>query len=288
LKKFFKITLLIIIAAVSFAQQRDSIEFLPAGLNFMPLKANHQEARLGILYYTATTNLKVDIGNTSDLIAFYLDNGNIKLTAGIDFMAYAWSTSYSSNRLQIDALDGFFGGNVSFSEKTENGRLLGRFRIVHNSAHLVDGHYDRTTSDWIDDKEPIPFTRDTGELTAAHEIVYNWCALKYYCTIAYSTLVRPADLKKFGANCGIEFALSDLFGKILDKDINLYFAHHFSLVGVPEYLGNNRSMLGVKFGDWDGKGISIYLSWFKGNNIFSEYYKDRVNKFGIGFFVDFN
>lgn len=283
------IRLFFILALVSFtgAQQKDGLEFLPSGLNFMPLKANHQEPRLGILYYTASTNLKVDIGNTVDLIAYYLNEGKVKFTSGIDFMAYAWSTSYAGNRLQIDALDGFFGGNISFSKITDDGKLLGRFRVIHNSAHLVDGHYSVSEGKWIDGRKPIPFTRDTGELTLAHQLIRSWYDLKYYGTIAYSTLVRPSELKKYSGNCGFELALTDFAGKFLDKNISIYFAHHFSIVGVPEYMGNNHSMLGVKFGDWNSKGLSFYISYFSGNNIFSEYYKDRIEKFGIGFFVDF-
>jgi len=271
-----------------FTQEKSGFEFLPEGMNFKPLKANHQEARFGILYYTATSNLKVDIGNSSDIIAYYLNEGNTKLTAGIDFMAYAFSTSYAGNRLQIDALDGFFGGNISYSQKTENGKFLGRFRVVHNSAHFVDGHFNVGENKWLDDKTPIPFTRDMGELTLANQINYNSAILKYYGSISYSTLVRPADLKKYSGNCGVEVAFTDILGKFLNKSTQLYFAYHFSLVGIPEYMGNSHSMLGIKAGEWEGKGISLYLSYFNGNNVFSEYYKDRIEKFGIGFFVDFN
>ncbi|NLT52326.1 MAG: hypothetical protein GXX85_15585 [Ignavibacteria bacterium] len=210
------------------------------------------------------------------------------MTAGIDFMAYAFSTSYAGNRLQIDALDGFFGGNISYSQKTGNGKILGRFRVVHNSAHFVDGHFNVAENKWIDDKTPIPFTRDMGELTLANQINYVSAILKYYGSISYSTLVRPADLKKYSGNCGVEIAFTDILGKFLNKSTQFYFAYHFSLVGIPEYMGSSHSMLGIKAGEWEGKGISLYLSYFNGNNVFSEYYKDRIEKFGIGFFVDFN
>ena len=46
----------------------------------MPLKANHQEARFGILYYPENGYLKVDIGNSSDLFAIsFRENGNFQI-----------------------------------------------------------------------------------------------------------------------------------------------------------------------------------------------------------------
>ena len=46
-------------------------------------------------------------------------------------------------------------------------------------------------------------------------------------------------------------------------------------------------MGGIKFGEWDGKGLVFYLSYYAGANPFSEYYSERINKFGLGVFVDF-
>ena len=46
-------------------------------------------------------------------------------------------------------------------------------------------------------------------------------------------------------------------------------------------------MAGLKFGDWDGKGLVFYMSYYIGANPFSEYYSNRIEKFGIGFFVDY-
>src|ERR1035437_10019412 len=94
----------------------NSVVFFPPGLNFLPLRANNQEAKMGILYYPNTTNLKLDIGNTMDLIRFNLQD-NKYITVGIEFMAYAYSVSFSQMRLQIGALDGFFGGNAVYTNE---------------------------------------------------------------------------------------------------------------------------------------------------------------------------
>lgn len=252
----------------------------------MPLKANHQEARLGILYYTENGFLKVDIGNSSDLFAIsFMDND--KLTLAIDFMAYALSTNYAGKRLQIAVLDGFFGGHAAYRLSFDNRNVLMRFRIIHNSAHFVDGLWDNSSDDWIGDDDPIPFTQDFGELTVADEHLLSFGNLKYYGSVAYATLVRPAELEKWSFSCGLEISSDKIFGNVLHKPVNLFFASHNAFAGKPEYKLSTNNMFGVKFGEWYGKGLLLYLSYYYGNHKFSEYYFKRVSQFGIGFNVDF-
>ncbi|MFO7448359.1 MAG: hypothetical protein R6W90_18510 [Ignavibacteriaceae bacterium] len=261
-------------------------EFLPPGLNFMPLKANNQEAKIGVLYHTATTNLKVDIGNNIDLFGYNFPQSSARLTAGIEFLAYALSTSYKGNRLQIDAVDGFFGGNLSYSQISGDGdKVLVRLRIIHNSAHFVDGHYDAATKQWIDNLEPNPYTEDFGELTAGHQLNFNKTIFKYFGGFSYSTLIRPSDLNRYNFHAGFELAYP--FGKLAGKDENIFLANYINTDGIGEYIINQQTMLGVKFGNWEEKGILLYLSYYTGGDIFGSYYKRKISKFAVGFSVDF-
>lgn len=288
----FSVLIVLFCFTILVAQENTTPEFelFPAGMNFMPLKANHQEARIGVLYYTASTNLKVDIGNNIDLFGLNFNNSGARLTAGIEFMAYALSTSYKGNRLQIDAVDGFFGGNVSYSYPVVNdssSMLLARLRILHNSAHFVDGHYDMSIREWINNIEPIPYTEDFGELTVAHELKNNWLDFRYYAGFLYSTLVRPSNLKRYNAHAGFELAFTDLPGKTAGKETSLFLSNFVSTDGADKYIVNQNSMLGVKFGSWNGKGLLLYMSYYSGGDIFGAYFKKRISKFGIGFSVDF-
>jgi len=266
--------------------QETNYELFPEGQNFMPLKANHQEARLGILYYPENGYLKVDIGNSSDLFAIsFKDNDRFTLT--IDFMAYGLSTNYAGKRLQIAVLDGFFGGHAAYRLSFDDRNLLMRFRIIHNSAHFVDGLWDAGADDWIGEDEPIPFTQDFGELTVANEHLLNFGVIKYYGSVAYATMVRPAELEKWFFNAGLEISSDKVFGTVLQKPVNLFFASHNVFAGKPKYKLSTNNLLGVKFGEWYGKGLVFYLSYYYGNHKFSEYYFKRVSQFGIGFNVDF-
>jgi Protein of unknown function (DUF1207) len=288
-----KIKLILIIASSillslkTFSQSDYQFTFLPGGLTFMPLKANNQEARLGILYYTSTTNLKVDIGNAVDLLSFGSNDSKTHFAAGIEFMAYAFSLSNAGKRLQISAVDGFFGGNITYSKQLDKNKLLARFRIIHHSAHLVDGSYDAENDTWIDGKEPIPYTKDFGEITLAHQIYFETALLKYYGGLSYATLVRPDELKKYNFHAGFEFAVANIFGNLFNNDINLFIADHFYLDGTAKYSGNNQLMIGMKFGSWNNKGIVLYSSYYSGIDMFGSYYDRKISKFGVGFLVDF-
>lgn len=262
-------------------------ELFPSGLHFRPLYCNQQEAHFGVLYFSETHNLKVDVGNSVDVLGVNFPGIQSRLTVGIDFFAFAYSTSFKGNRLQIDALDGFFGGNAVFSKAHDDGRYAVRFRIIHNSAHLVDGHFDQSVDKWIDDKKPIPFTKDFGELLFVNENLYGSCFMKYYGGLSYSTLVRPTDMKKMGYIAGTEISLLNFFGRVINKETSLFAAYNFNLVGIPAYCGSNNIMLGAKFGKYHDNGLIFYLNYYSGKNYFSEYYKDHIKKFGIGFMVDF-
>jgi hypothetical protein len=115
----------------------------------------------------------------------------------------------------------------------------------------------------------------------------NAADAKFYGSISYATLVRPLLLKKWAINGGFEIWSDDIIKSLFNKPVLIFSSYHFDLLGVPEYVGNNNLMAGIKFGRWEGKGIALYLSYYNGNHFFSEYYYKSIEKFGIGFFVDF-
>ena len=283
LKKIF--ILFLFLLSYNFPQNK-SFEFFPGGLNFPSLKANNQEARIGLLLYSKNNNMKIDIGNNIDVLSFRLSAKNI-LTVGMEFMAYALSTSYSGKRLQINTIDGLFGGNLSYSMLEDSNRVLMRLRIIHNSAHLVDGAWDEGKEKWIDDFEPVPFAKDFAEYTLAYECNSDALILKSYGGLSYNFLIRPSDMKRLNIHAGFELALTKLLGSLLGQKENVFLAYHFILKGTNKFAGNNNSMLGIKFGDWYGKGLLLYLSYYSGFDLFDVYYKRKAERFGFGFSIDF-
>lgn len=264
---------------------QDGFVLFPEGINFLPLRANIEEPRLGIMYFPDNANLKVDIGNSSDLLG-YRWGSEAYFTMGIDFMAYGLASSFAGNRLQIDALDGFFGGNASFTRYYGDYDLQIRGRIIHNSAHLVDGSYNLSADEWRDNRYPIAYTRDFGEVTTAFRIISHSYDYRVYGSVSYSTLVRPGQIKKWAFNTGGELNF-DTGSKVGGKPLYIISAYHLSFEGTPEYQAVHHLMGGVKFGGSYSKGVVFYISYFAGKNMFSEYFEENIKKLTAGFFVDF-
>jgi hypothetical protein len=261
------------------------LEFFPSGVHFLPLRANMAEAKVGVLYMTDNMNLKVDIGNTIDLLKFRKEDSSV-VTVGLDFMAYANANSYSGYRLQISALDGFFGGNAVYSFKHNGAEYFLRGRYLHNSAHRVDGFFDVNLGQWIDGQSQTPFTRDYGELTGAVNFSSGDFFFRPYLAVSYAVRVRPKLLKRFMGYTGLEVHSRE---KLLSPGLpySYFTAFQAQLSGRPAYQLSYHTQAGVKFGKWDEKGLSLYASYFYGPDYFNEFYYLRIEKFSIGFFVDF-
>lgn len=267
------------------AEQSAGFVFVPGGLHFAPLRANSEEPRIGVFKFLDAAQMKVDVGNSIDLFAYNLPESGMKFSAGIDFMAYAFTTGAQGLRLQIDAIDGLFGGNLTVSKSHETSTLFARLRIIHHSAHFADGHYDAASGGWIDNREPIAFTRDFGELVLAWLCDGEQQMLRTYGGLSYATLIRPTEIQRFSYLAGAEYFQT--LGRCLEQPFSLYAAYQISLSGVPAYSATHQVQLGAKFGDPYGKGPSIFFEYYTGKYMFGQYYNENLTTIGAGFAVDF-
>jgi len=286
MRKYFLISFIAFAVIINAQNRKTRLELFPAGLHLLPLKASFEEPHFGTMLYLNNLNLKVDIGNSIDIIKFNRNNNDI-ITIGIDFMAYALANSYAGHRLQIDAVDGFFGGNLSYSSGKMQNKSLFRFRYVHNSSHLVDGHYDLELNKWVNNKKPIPFTRNYFEILVGKETLIYSAYLKYYAQFNYSILVRPSQLRRIAAGIGFELGLPGITPKLFNQSTFPFLAFHTSLKGIPQYNFNSNIMLGIKIGKWYGKGVNFYFSYYSGKNFFNEYFKNSIHLFSFGFLIDY-
>ena len=188
-------------------------------------------------------------------------------------------------RLQVDAIDGFFGGNLSLTNKCQSQEFQSRLRILHQSAHFVDGHY--IAGRWNDNRAPIPYTRDFGELVVAHILHPSTGVVRYYGGASYATLVRPTVVERFAYLAGIELALDHLIGSIDGQPTNTFIAYNVTLSGTPVYAATHQVQVGLKFGNWFEKGPSVFLAYYTGRDMFGEYFDERITTLGAGFTVDF-
>ena len=262
-------------------------EFLPGPLSFPPLIAHQQEPRVGLRKEIGTSHLKLDIGSSLDLLGYTFDEqGSKQLRLGADFFAYALTTSAEGLRLQVDAVDGFFGGHIVYQARDDRSAFTMRLRIMHLSAHFVDGHIDPATGTWRGGREPIPFTRDFAEMLGAYSFLAGPVTLMPYAALSYATLVRPTEINRWSGLCGVEMHSGESLGHVFAKPFALYLADNLTVAGIPEFIGTNIFEVGTKFGRWEGTGIRIYLNYASGLEMFSQYYDVRNSKWGVGFAFD--
>jgi len=258
------------------AGQTDSTHwtFLPDRTRFPPFMANHEEPRIGFQQEIGDSPMKVAIGNAMPVFEYHSNTDTLQ--ASLLIFAYAQANDYRGYRLKIDAADGFFG--LAFSYHTGSPFSF-RFRMLHLSAHLVDGHYNDATMQWRDNKIPFPFSRNYGELASAYATALGSWPLRVYTGLAYAPIIKPKTIKAFSALAGWELHSPGA--------THAYAAHHFSLLGTPTYIGSHTLEAGVKFGNAAGRGIRLFLVYQNGWDNFSEYYNERKEFVGAGFAVEF-
>jgi hypothetical protein len=256
------------------APDSSKTEWFPASTLFPPLFANHEEPRMGIQQEIGKSRMKVGIGNALDVLEYR--RGNDTVRASVLFFAYALANDYRGYRLKIDAADGFFG--LGFSYHT-NSPLSFRFRILHLSAHLVDGHYNDELQMWRDGRMPFPFSRNYGDLTAAYAGALGQYPTRLYVGLSYAPIVKPQEIRKWTTFVGCELRTPG--------STHEYIAYHFTLMGTPTVIGSNSLEAGVKFGEWQHRGARLFLTYQNGWDNFGEYYNLRHEAVALGFAFDF-
>ncbi len=288
---FLPVLFLLAVAAapVCAGENSSPFTFLPGRLLTAPLRASLQEPRVGLCKDTRTSRLKVDIGASVDMLEFSAtaDSTDI-IRLGIDFFTYALSTNSEGLRLQIDAVDGFFGGHVTYVSTLEtSSRFTLRLRLLHLSAHFLDGHFNNSTQTWKDGRAPIPFTRDFGELLGMYDFRGSLVSGRVYGGFSYATLIRPTEIKRIEGHGGAEFHTPELVSSVFGRPFNLYLAYNMTLRGIPAYVATHHTELGMKLGEWSSTGLRVFLSYYNGLDVFSQYYDLRREDFGVGVAFDF-
>jgi hypothetical protein len=232
--------------------------------------------------------MKLDIGNSVDLFSFDDPQEKLRATLGVDFFGYAMTASEEGFRLQIDALEGYFGGNIAVAKQTDNSLWETRLRIAHHSGHLVDGDWDKTTEVWFNNQNPFPYNRDFGELVLANTRTVGDFDFRPYAGASWATLMRPTLFQRWQYLAGIEISSQELTGRVLGKPTVPFIAWNLSLEGTPVYSAANTVQLGCKLGEWRGKGPVFYCEYYAGRQFFTEFYNEQIRTVAVGFTIDFN
>jgi hypothetical protein len=256
------------------AAAQTTVTWFSGGSAFAPPVVNREEATVGIVQHFGDSRLDVAVGNAFDVIRW--STPDRVFAWGPDLFIFAMSRNISGFRLKIAAADGYFG--MHFSMTVQNGWQF-RFRVLHFSAHLVDGLYDLESQTWLDGKEPFPFSRNFGELMAAREWTAGPLAGRFWSALSGSVFTKPDEIQPWSGNAGIE--------AFTCANPHFYAAYQCGLLGVPEYSATHSVHVGVKFGDWYGSGLRLFVQALSGLEPFGEYYSSRARYVGIGFAFDY-
>lgn len=248
--------------------------WFPEGRGFTPFAANHEEPRMGIAQEVGNSRMKVAIGNALDIYQYRSGTDTFRVAAL--FFAYALANDHRGYRLKIDAADGYFG--IGFTLQTASPWSF-RFRALHLSAHMVDGHYNDELVMWRDGRDPFPFSRNYGEVVAAYLAPMGAWVFRPYAGFSYAPIVKPVVIRKWTMLAGAEVHGTG--------STHVYGAYHFTLMGTPEVIGSNSIEIGVKFGRWNARGARLFLSYQNGWDNFGEYYNVRREAVAGGFAFDF-
>ena len=236
-----------------------SLLLFPSTLTFHPPLASPFEPHFGIIRDFEDGSLLADIGNAAEIIRLLPEDDGATLAAAAEFFARAYVTEWQGFHLQVDAIDGFFGGNIVWSKPADFGNTAARFRFIHHSAHLA-------------------------ALSGG-----SW---RVYGGVNYATRTRPASLKPLSGSAGFEYA--PFFNA--EGWIHPFIAYDFRLDGgamldeqthtvrgTDAYVGAHTILAGASIGAYGKRSLRIFLHYHAGTHPLSEYMDVRTPYIGAGF-----
>jgi Protein of unknown function (DUF1207) len=267
------ILLLFILTFIIEISAQENQEWFPSGLNIQPFAANFLEPRAGFNYLLAEKNIRLDIGTSSDI--YKIENGNKTLSFGADLFTYTRLRSEKSFKFPVEAVDYLFGINSGYKITSENNEYGFRFRFAHISAHLVDGSFDHTNNQWMNDRSPFVYSREFFELFP----FYSVNSFRVYSGFTYIFHVVPTDIGKEIYQAGFD----NYFTNFSVKAFTPFISYDFKLQKIGKYAGSNILTGGIKFGKWNGKGFVVSISYYTGKSVQGEFYDINENYASLGF-----
>ncbi len=246
---------------------------------FSPLRAPAIEASNGVLFFSGKKQLRLDIGGSVDLVTWSL-SANDRMTVGADFFTWTSLREDENFHFPVDAVDYLFGINASWARPlSDDLRASGRLRWSHISAHMVDGRFVKERGEWKDGQLPRVYSREYVEVIGAVE----WKSMaRVYAGMQVIYHIDPAWLGKTSLRLGMEVWRN----AVIFPWIHVYAAYDLQTVDIHAVTARHTARLGLKWGSWQGRGVSTFLTWFSGYSVHGEYFDHRETYWGPGLTVD--
>jgi hypothetical protein len=178
-------------------------------------------------------------------------------------------------KFPVETTDFYFGLNGSYKLDADAFQLESRLRIGHISTHLSDGFSSNSTFY----QEPFVYSKEFFDWVVA---VRKWNFRPYLGAI-FNFSKQPKVLNFFVPQLGIEYSAN------LYKQIDFVAAYDFKLSGYDGiYLGMNTISTGIEFRTASNRGILLKFDYYSGENYYGQFYKEKLDYFGIGFEFKYN
>ncbi|MCU7500450.1 MAG: DUF1207 domain-containing protein [Ignavibacteria bacterium] len=259
------------------AYSQTEVKLFPDKLNIQPFTANALEPRMGVLFHVNNNELRLDIGSSMDLVNFSLSEKE-NLSIGADFFTYTLLRGEKDFHFPVDAVDYLFGVNAGYKKTIEDGEYGLRFRLSHISAHFADGHYDFKNLIWRDNQNPRVYSREFLEFIP----FYRMNNLRVYAGLTYIFHIDPTYLGKYNYQAGFDYFLKNK----LFNYVTPFAAYDIKMVKIRKYSAENTFNLGIKVGHPEGRGFSLYYSYYSGMSMHGEYFDYLKSYNAIGFNLD--
>ncbi len=271
---------ILFMAAVSgkvVADENDSGEWrwLPSGITYRPALASVYEPRVGFTYFGKEGFLRLDVGSGIDLIGRTYRSGNLAI--GAEFFIWTLLESWENFHFPVIASDYFFGVNISYNKPVDRDVVSARLRVTHISSHFVDGHFDKESGNWRDDREPRVYSREFVEFLGSYQ-VQRGLTYRLYGGGMYLFSVTPSWLGRVSLQAGVE-----ILAAAPRKPVTPYLAYDMRLIELDSWYATHSAQIGVKLGYAFGRGIDIFGAYFSGLNVHGELFDAKITYWGGGF-----
>ncbi len=260
---------------VTVVNGKEQGEFFPKGLLVQPFASNIFEPRLGFEFHTNESTLELNISNSIEI--YRCTESQYSWAFGAELFTFTRLRREANFHFPVDAIDYFFGVNFSYLNKNKNWGV--RARLSHISAHFADGHYNNYSGKWLDNISPIVYSREFIELTP----FLKKGDFRFYFTAAYVYHVDPSVFGKYYLQFGFDYFSKNSF---LTENIYPFLGYDLRLNKLEEINLSHSAKLGLKFGKPEGKGLSLFLTFFSGNSFHGEYFRVKRNFLSVGFNLD--
>ena len=265
--------ILFILCSVTIFSQ-SQLTWFPSDINLRQFTANFLEPRAGFAFETGGSKIRLDIGRSQDILQ--IRNDNSVLSFGADLFTFTRLRAESEFHFPVETIDYLFGINSVYKIKDQTREYGFRFRLSHISAHLVDGQYDSKINFWRNYRSAFTYTREFIELFP----FYSYRSLRVYGGVTFLFHRKPFDVGRGVYQAGFDYYYTGF------KNIYPYVAYDFKLEEINKFSGSNIITAGIKFGDYESRGLNLAVTYFAGKSIHGEFYDVNESYATIGFNLD--